>query len=315
MKAAFDLAGKALAFLEFHQLQPSVAHYALALDIVTRPGSALAKAVEAHTDGGLRLGADTIAELGRAHLAAPDGAAVDRREQTVARQTAALGSLTSDAQDLTHALSRDVGTMARAADDWPQADGLVARLSDAERDLADLRHEFARLRADVAAGAPPPRDDDRDDLTQALNQQSARPLLEGYAAGGRSYVTMLFSVDDLIGINERFGRGVGDNVLNAFAATLRQVFPDEELIRWSGNEFIIVVGDLTLGAARERAEDALTAFHARRLKLRGTGEWIGIVTASAGVALAQGGTHEEVLDRVRNHVQSATARGQGQVGG
>lgn len=260
MKAAFDLARKALAFLEVHQLQPTVAHYAVALDIVTHPASPLARAVEEHTDGGLRLGAETVAALSKAHLPVADGGgSVDHREQAVARQTAALGSLTSDAQDLTHALSRDVGTMARAADDWPQADGLVARLSDAERDLAELRHEFARLRADVAAGTLPPHDDDRDDLTQALNQHSARPLLEGYATGGRSYATMLFSVDDLIGINERFGRAVGDNVLNAFAATLRQTFPDEELIRWSGNEFIVVVGDVTLGAARERAEDALTA--------------------------------------------------------
>lgn len=339
MKAAFERARAALDFLEVHQLEPSPPHYEFALTVVSEPKSVLAKAVADHTDGGLRLTAATVKTLLSGHCqaaAAPPVVAsgvsmVAAHEQTVARHAQELGSLTSDAHQLTENLGRDVGSMVDRAENWPgDAGNFVTRLSSAEQDLADLRKEIARLRDNmrappypaqpVGAGTYPAhhapsgfgtlaRDDDRDDLTHALSRSGARELMQQVAQGGRSHVIMMFTVDDLETINDRYGRAVGDNVLNAFAATLQQTFDTEELIRWSGNEFVFIGRDITMDRARVRTEEALAAFAVRRLRLRGTGEWIGTITGSAGLAYGQSGEQEEVLTHARTLAQRAAAAG------
>lgn len=307
VRTAFERARRAINFLELHQLDPSPGHYEFALAVIAAPGSRLSEAVAAHTDGGLRLTGAIVQELIDQHIGPPREVSLDRRERTVARQTQELGTLTSDAHDLTAALGRDVGTMVDQAGDPAAAIDFVARLSGAERELAALRSEVVRLRDNIVPVAPP-EDEDRDDLTQALNRSGARGLMES-AESGEGHIVLAFSVDELAAINERFGMAVGDNVLNAFATTLQQTFDDQELIRWSGNEFLFITRDLPVAAARLRAEQALTAFAARRLRLRGSGEPIGTVTASAGMAVGQAGGQEESLITARANNALAADRG------
>lgn len=318
MKAVFERARKALDFLERHQLEPTPRHYDFALRYIANPASDLARDVVAHSEGGVRLTADIMAALVARHgIETPAMTpAVERRERTVARQAEELGSLTSDAHDLTQALGRDVGAIASRAEHWPsEGDAIVARLSDAERELADLRRDFAQLRDNIAQAHERRADRDRDELTQGLNPDGARHILGELALSNRNYVLMLFSIDDLVAINRRFGSSVGDNVINAFAQTLRHGFPDEDLIRWTGNEFIVIVTHIGVAAAREAAEQAMTAFRARRLKLRGTGEWIGTVTASAGIVTGQGQAEGEVLERARGQLAQAALLGGGRIHG
>lgn len=314
MKPFFQRARNALEFLERHQLEPSAANYDLALRCVTDPASELARDVYEQTYRGERLTSDEVLALLARHGVEEPGIKLDQRERIVARQAEELGTLTADAHDLTEALGRDVGTIVKQADDWPSATkDLIARLSEAERDLAELREEFLTLRNSIGAAGPQRVDVTHDELTRALNQTGATRVFDPLVQNGRTYVLMMFSIDDLIGINNRFGRAVGDNVLNAFAATLREVFPDMELIRWTGNEFVIVAADLSTMAARLLAEDALAALKARRLKLRGTGQWIGTVTASAGIVVSQGEAPEGPLTRARANALSAAALGGDQI--
>lgn len=315
MRTAFDRARRALNFLELHQLDPSPAYFEFALAVIGAPGSALSEAVATHTDGGLRLSAATVQMLVERHLSRPPEQTLERRERTVMRQAQELGTLTTDAHHLTEALGRDMGAFAEQAADLPAAAAdFVHRLSDAERELAALRSEVGRLRDNIVP-APPPGDADRDDLTQALNRSGAAGVMARADAGGQGHVVLTFGVDALEAINDRFGRAVGDNVLNAFAATLQQSFEEEELIRWSGNEFLFILRDLPAAAARLRTEQALAAFAARRLRLRGSGEPIGTVTASAGIAVGAAGGQEASLIASRANAALAASRGGNQLEG
>ncbi|WP_447410700.1 GGDEF domain-containing protein, partial [Clostridium perfringens] len=85
-------------------------------------------------------------------------------------------------------------------------------------------------------------------LTSALNPVGARRIFEQVERHERRYVLLMFSIDGLVGINREFGASVGDNVLNAFANKLRKIFQDQEPIRWSGNEFVVVLPDHTVTA-------------------------------------------------------------------
>jgi diguanylate cyclase len=310
MEADFERARRAIAFLEGHQLSPSVANYDLALSYVTNPASDLAREIDSQTDSGLRLTHEAAAAIANRYLRRSPNVPVDEWERSVARHTDELSTLTGDAHDLTSALGREVGTMIAQTDEWPKTrSDFIGRLSVTERELADLRSAVADLQSQIGNGGHLGGDSDHDDLTEALSQKGAQQSFEELADYDHDYVVILFSLDDLIGLNVRFGRAVGDNILKALAATLRQTFPEQKLIRWSGNEFVIVTRDTTLTTARILADEALTAFKARRLKLRGSGEWIGVVTASAGIGTGRREAGTVVLERVRANALSAKASG------
>ena len=272
----------------------------------------MAKAVALETDGGLRLTNRSLQQLSERFLTANLETTADQ-ESHVRRHATQLGSLTSDAQVLTKALSDDVSAMAVEAEDWPDSNALVSRLTDAERELADLRKDVANLQANLGPLTDRRADPTRDVATQALTMEGARPLFARLGDEDRAYVMLIFSVNDLGTINDRFGYSVGDNVLSAFVANLRQVFKNEEVIRWTGNEFVMVVTDVALANARILAEEVLVAFASRRLKLRGSGEWIGTMTASAGAVVGQGSDQAVSLIQARAKLYRATIKGPGQV--
>lgn len=320
MTTAFDRARRALNFLELHKLDPSPSHYEFALAVIGAPGSKLAEAVALQTDGGLRLTTAIVQSLVERYLSPPREQTLDRRERTVMRQAQELGTLTSDAHHLTEALGRDMGALVEQAEAGRSADlstgaaDFVDRLSDAERELAALRSEVIRLRDNIVP-VPPPENVDRDNLTQALNRSGARDVMARAGAGGEEHVVVAFSVDALEAINDRYGRAVGDNILNAFTATLQQSFAEEELIRWSGNEFVFIMRGLPATTARLLTEQALSSFAARRLRLRGSGEPIGMVTASAGIATGSAGGQEGSLIAARANAALAASHGGNQLEG
>lgn len=312
----FEQGHRALAFLKHHRLDPTAIHYDLALSYVTKAAPDLAREIDEQTEGGVRLTYETAAKFIDRYLLHNPKAIISQRERTVAQQTVELGALTSGAHDLTSALERDVGTIVMQAEEWPKAAGdFIARLSDAERELAELRSHVAKLQYQIGGADDLRVQVDRDGLTQALNRCGAQDVIKQLTSDGGKYVMIMFSLDDLIELNERFGRSVGDNVLNALASTLRQIFQEQELIRWSGNEFVIVIRGSTLTPARLLAEDALATLETRRLKLRGSGEWIGIVTASAGIVMGHNETTTVVLERVRTNLLSASVSGGNRVEG
>ncbi len=127
MPEAFRAARDALAFLEAHRLAPVAENYTFALAVVADPGSDLARAVAAETDGGLRLTARALETLSERHLAIKRDTTAERDSAVTARANQ-LGALTTDAQTLTRSLSHDVSAMASEAENWPDATLLVTRL-------------------------------------------------------------------------------------------------------------------------------------------------------------------------------------------
>lgn len=306
----------ALRFLEKHRLDPSADHYRLALGYVTGSEPALIQAIDREIDGGLRLTEEAAAAL-LGQLPVGDARnALHHQRATMSAQADQLGSLTSEAHDVTAALGRDVDAMVTQGGDRPgEASVFAARLAAAEGELSSLRHEVAMLSHQIRAGEGGDRDPDRDALTQALSREAGEAVIRALAGAERSYLMILFVLDDLIGVNERYGRAVGDNVLAALSATVRHRFPDDPPIRWSGNEIVLATSRMSHVTARAAAEAAVEEFAGRRLKLRGSGEWIGTVTASAALTVGRSEPIDGVLTRVREKAASATAAGGNRVEG
>lgn len=309
----FEQARKSLDFLELQQLDPTPVNYELALTYIARSLPELSREIDATTYGGVRLSRNEADTLVKRFLT-KNRSGISTREELVAQQTEELGVLTSEAHQVTSGLERDVAKAVSQAGEWPNASSeFLMRLSDAERDLAELRANLAKLQARVDGKEADTPSNSRDSLTKSLDRDGSQNLLRKLTTDGRSYVIIMFGLDDIEEFNEKYGRPVGDNIINALAATLREHFPEQELVRWSGNQFITILKDTAVMQARVIAEEALLAMSQRRLRLRDTGEWVGVVTASAGIVVGQHELTTDVLERARANLLSASEAGGNQI--
>ncbi|MBL8297218.1 MAG: diguanylate cyclase [Rhodanobacteraceae bacterium] len=131
-----------------------------------------------------------------------------------------------------------------------------------------------------------------DGLTGLLNRRAmlemlAQAVMASRGNGGFSMI--LADVDHFKHINDRYGHGIGDQVLSAVARELEQVQGDSRhAARWGGEEFFIVLPGTSLMDACRRAEELRTRVERMLTPVRGLR-----VTVSLGVAEMQPG---EVLD-------------------
>lgn len=89
-----------------------------------------------------------------------------------------------------------------------------------------------------------------DSLTGVYSRGHGEELLDlvfkKYQAGEISPVVMLVDVDSLKQINDKYGHSVGDLVIRAIARALTNAIRrDDMVIRWGGDEFIVVFPDLS----------------------------------------------------------------------
>ncbi|MDR1889228.1 MAG: GGDEF domain-containing protein [Zoogloeaceae bacterium] len=129
----------------------------------------------------------------------------------------------------------------------------------------------------------------RDPLTACFTRRSGKELLNlQFAISCRSKTPLALAFVDLDHfklVNDRYGHEAGDLVLQQAAAAIMQVLrAGDMLVRWGGEEFLIIMPDTDI----HQAESALT-----RLRLTGLGKRMDgeNITASIGIT-------ERLLDKV-----------------
>jgi len=80
-----------------------------------------------------------------------------------------------------------------------------------------------------------------DHAVATIGQQTAPMAGVTAPQAGHGLAFFLFDVDHFKQVNDQFGHAAGDAVLQQVAARLRERFPsDAELVRWGGEEFLVV---------------------------------------------------------------------------
>jgi len=314
----WDAEREAMLFLEAHRLAHTPDSHAVALHALRHPGSVLGREVARRTDGGVRLtpdDVDSLRPLLRVHEEA--GHSHEAWQRDLGVQAERLESLTTDARQITRDFTSDMAALSGVDRDAPEARGagdvaglleqLIARIAKTERELAELSGHIAALRDRIDTV---PRNEDVDPLTGVMTPTGARQMIAELPDLAHGYVLASCGLDDLDAIEARYGRSVADNVVRAFVATLRQSCVGADIIRWQDNLFVLLLRGRPLSHLAMMMEEARGAMLARTLRLRGSGEPIGVVTLSAGVAMGQGMELPEVLDRAEAFRAVASA-GQG----
>ncbi|WP_262174029.1 GGDEF domain-containing protein [Saccharococcus sp. Marseille-Q5394] len=108
------------------------------------------------------------------------------------------------------------------------------------------------------------------------------------ACSGESIVCIAFDLDNLKSLNDTYGHIFGDEIIKKIGQECARHIRSGDLIgRFGGDEFAIILRNLSLEEAQQKAENLLEAV--RSIKIEKDGIYISL-TASVGIADNAGGT-------------------------
>jgi diguanylate cyclase len=170
---------------------------------------------------------------------------------------------------------------------------LEARMRETRSEIETLREKLEATRLESLT----------DTLTGLSNRKHFEETLNAAieAARGRSGVMSLIilDIDFFKRFNDLYGHLTGDQVLRLVAIVMREnAGKQAHLARFGGEEFGIVLPGADRATARQVAETVRASVMGRELVKRSTGESLGKVTVSLGVAvLRSGDTPASLLER------------------
>jgi diguanylate cyclase (GGDEF)-like protein len=158
----------------------------------------------------------------------------------------------------------------------------------------------------------------RDSLTGLFNRHFMQISLERELARAarrnQSLSVLMLDVDHFKNFNDTHGHAAGDTVLKAFAEVFRSSIRNEDIAcRYGGEEFAIILPDITSDTANERAEAIRSAVSNLRVPV--DQQVCGDFTVSIGVALypSDGDAADLLLRRADQALYRAKHQGRNQV--
>src|SRR5664280_2680311 len=179
---------------------------------------------------------------------------------------------------------------------------LEERLTASKREILDLHANLEAVRSESLT----------DPLTQLANRKFFDTTLEQAIAEARAkneaLSLMLTDID-------HFGHLTGDQVLRLVAMSMKQnVKGQDTTARYGGEEFAIILPNTVLRSAITVADHIRRAVMTKELMKRSTGEHLGRVTVSIGVAtLHKADTLQSLIERTDGCLYAAKRHGRNRV--
>jgi diguanylate cyclase len=186
---------------------------------------------------------------------------------------------------------------------------LEAALETSNAEIAGLREDLGQIRSMTGS----------DPLTGLPNRQQFRPLLAkalgDSVANGVSLCVATGDINEFSAFNESWGYDRGDQVLRLVASEMKQkVGPWGTVVRSGGAQFALILTGAPMSEAASIADRICRAVMQREVKIRSTGQMLGRVGMSFGIAGARPHDTEDTLEqRARACLRAAKRRGRGLV--
>jgi diguanylate cyclase len=182
---------------------------------------------------------------------------------------------------------------------------LTASLGLSRKQIEHLQEDLVSIRAESLS----------DPLTTLANRKHFDQSLERMIAKSRdgdgSFCLILADVDHFKSFNDTHGHQMGDHVLRLIAGEMKQSVKGQDIVaRYGGEEFAIILPGTGLLAAKVVAEQIRQTTISKELRRRKTGESLGRVTISLGVAeFRRNETAQDLVERADNCLYAAKRRG------
>jgi diguanylate cyclase (GGDEF)-like protein/PAS domain S-box-containing protein len=152
-----------------------------------------------------------------------------------------------------------------------------------------------------------------DYLTGVFNRTTFKELIEREIERAQRYnkplSMIMFDIDHFKKVNDTYGHSVGDYVLKTLAKIVREAIRKiDYLVRWGGEEFLIILPENNLDKAQTLAE------RIRQIIEHYTFDNVGKVTVSLGVAeFKEGDTEDTLINNSDSAMLKAKRKGRNRV--
>jgi diguanylate cyclase len=208
-----------------------------------------------------------------------------------------------DPRSLVESLMSELAKAAARAARLEASFGEKTRELDTIRD--SLNKSEQRAKTDTLTGLP-----NRRALDEFLRDAQIAAMEKG-----ETLSILLIDIDHFKQFNDKFGHGIGDQVLRLVASALRERVREIDLpARYGGEELIAVLPGANLAACMAVAERIRRSISERQITRRSTGEIIPGVTVSIGVGQFQfGEAMADLIDRCDRALYLAKKKGRNRV--
>ena len=247
---------------------------------------------------------------------------LDEIKQVLEMIDAASGSATSYSEDLADASAKlagayDSDTLRAVIERLMEGASamefnnkkLEASLSASKQEIEQLQQNLAVVRSESLT----------DPLTSLSNRKSFDASLASAMVAARQkgepLSLIMADVDHFKQFNDRFGHLTGDQVLRLVAVAMKHNVKGQDIAaRYGGEEFVIALPDTTLRSAVAVADQIRRGVMAKELIKRSSGERLGRVTLSVGIALLHtGDTPQSLIERADACLYAAKRQGRNRV--
>ena len=159
-------------------------------------------------------------------------------------------------------------------------DVLTQKLGQQKQYVYKLQVEYERVREELIT----------DSLTKVHNRRYLDEVLpkvvQDCDTNKMPLSVLMFDIDHFKKFNDTYGHHIGDTVLKFVGQTMRSIFFNNlhNLFRYGGEEFIVLLPGVSRFEASKYAMQLLNAIAKKDIIIRNTGENIGNVTISGGIA-------------------------------
>jgi diguanylate cyclase len=174
-----------------------------------------------------------------------------------------------------------------------RAKSLEGELQISSQQVSELRNKLADVRKESMT----------DPLTNIANRkafdEAIRTAMEAVTTDGEAVTLLLCDIDHFKAFNDNWGHLTGDQVLRLVAQCLSDnVKGRDTAARYGGEEFAVLLRGTGLEAATRVANQIRANVESKKLVKKSTGDILGSITISIGVAqIAPGETAESTVRR------------------
>ena len=186
---------------------------------------------------------------------------------------------------------------------------MESRLQNSKSEISTLQQSLEAIRAESLT----------DPLTGLGNRKFFDRALDdaiaGASANGEPLSLLMLDIDHFKSFNDNYGHLTGDQVLRLVALSLKQNVKGQDVTaRYGGEEFAVVLPSTAMRQAITVADHIRRAVMSKELKKKSTGEILGRVTISIGVAtITPGDNGHSLIERADSCLYVAKRNGRNRV--
>lgn len=199
--------------------------------------------------------------------------------------------------------------MANTEDMIKQNQMLESELTKSSRAMVELQRDLELVRKEAMT----------DSLTSLANRKcfdsEIRRIIQEAEGSGQTFCLIMLDIDHFKSFNDNYGHQVGDQVLRLVARTLTDGVKGRDVAaRFGGEEFAIILPDTNLQGGVKVGDYLRKAVAGKEVVNRNTGDTLGRITLSGGVAQFMPGENPDALiERADAALYSAKHNGRNQI--